>query len=894
MGTTESVFIDEDAPGRGEGSNHHHSGSYPFDAAAAAASPTTVSAASVHSATTIMNNVNGGLKRQRLRTGAIRRPLQLQGALVGMQGSGKRTLLQRLDGQDPFDDVAATESKSNTQIVQPSPSLSQMPTANVVHQVIVPYQPPAAGKVWDRVQLRVQASENIPLSFNSHQHDDNHHTFLDYHEQSSSAAAYREPSSESLDFLVVLVTPKTKPSRLKKYLKTIIHDFLILQGYASTINLKSDANDKNAAINASASRNIVLHRPICLCLLLNFRDTFNPSQNEQPYIQETDVTSMTMDILQHFPDLDPSKILLQFGMTSLKNCYGLDVLHHFIYQSYLLRKQWDLEHILEEVKQVQSQTKRLPARKPYEEFVNRIFDDNHLATTNEHNSNRVRRPISNNQESTTTNSDGLRSDHRDKDEMNYPPSTRVNPAQHSHAKRIRDSPGYRSSVPHPNSSSATTTMPGPTVVSLEAFLASSDDEDDGKDSSRRHISRPSKASDGDDSDDDEFFLTGDNPGSNRKSEDELEQELAKDHGTSGVNESPNILGPKKGQPVITVVNQCTREKEQRASVIPESFNEDLSKESKRPQSDLSPTDGDTSLSSIDGEEKDSSDKPKNNRGEPIQINHDNHGDDRDRYSETKSGFSGVENKQAESFTNTGSTTSSAKTIPPVPSNQKESDSGTQIERDEDGKGGDAVVGPSEPIEKAHEEHVDKDVDQNKNVDNKCFGVNVETGSVVVSLSEQGHKDFIDTDEGDFPDDENAPVRKPTSSMAEFDDDSDDEFFIGDTLATAQSGPAQFGPVNKAISTVNHKSIPAKTAPDIKENKEDGIVPASTNNKAALSFAALAAIAAAQREAELMLKTEPENVDEANEKSEKKKKKKMSKEIKKIKKKTSQGINEGSE
>jgi len=40
--------------------------------------------------------------------------LQLEGAVVGMEGSGKRTLLQQLDGKDPFATAgAATKQVSD-------------------------------------------------------------------------------------------------------------------------------------------------------------------------------------------------------------------------------------------------------------------------------------------------------------------------------------------------------------------------------------------------------------------------------------------------------------------------------------------------------------------------------------------------------------------------------------------------------------------------------------------------------------------------------------------------------------------------------------------------------------------------------------------------------------
>lgn len=219
-----------------------------------------------------------------------RRPLALSGIVLALPKSGKRTLLQRLQGKDPF---AEDRSSGDRSVEERS--------------VTIPY---VSGQTcWDRIQLHIQATR-IPQRLSS------------------------------IDFGVILLDPRQKQETSKEYLSLILQTIF---------------QEKKKA-------------PICLCILLNFRD-LKEKHHRKAWTTESHVKTWTMECLQKHDWLDPSRLVLVSGETSLLNCYGLPLLHHFMYQSYLCRKQWDLEQQMAEIRNAQLEARTLPEMPSYKKFV---------------------------------------------------------------------------------------------------------------------------------------------------------------------------------------------------------------------------------------------------------------------------------------------------------------------------------------------------------------------------------------------------------------------------------------------------------------------------------------------------------------------------------------------
>jgi hypothetical protein len=283
-----------------------------------------------------------------------------------MAQSGKQTLLQRLEGKDPF--------SSDSGVVDDDYDYDY-DCQSQRSEIIVPYLPPPSPddndshRVWDRIQLQVNVSRSVPgASRNSDSNSDSH----------------SHSNSKAVDFAVVLINPRHNPVRLREYLDETIRALLHLQGHRNVEEEQEqeEQEQENGAeeINGDTAA-ATAQRPVCLCLLLNFRDLESSSSSAGgaaaaaaaaaagQWMQESDVQALTMEVLQDYSSsLESSRLVLQCGSTSLFNCYGLNVLHHFIYQCYLQRKRWDLEQFLADVGRAQYSTRIAPSVS-YEEFL---------------------------------------------------------------------------------------------------------------------------------------------------------------------------------------------------------------------------------------------------------------------------------------------------------------------------------------------------------------------------------------------------------------------------------------------------------------------------------------------------------------------------------------------
>lgn len=243
---------------------------------------------------------------------------ELHGLVLGLSRSGKRTLLQRLEGKEPVFHVPRNSKRDGD---LDSASKSEESTI-----ASAPYQAPPHLPTFDeQIQLHVQASKKV------------------------------SKNAPAADFYVILIDPRHDRTKLGKYLAKSLHSALRAQGYGR------DATSPNK-------------RPFCLCLLRNFRDLI-PEINAAAAdcvatVSESDLTSWTMEILQEYNNPDLEMLLLQCTNTSLLNCFGLGTLHHFIYQAYVQRKQYDAEQALLRLQEAATRSRHeAPETVSYEEYL---------------------------------------------------------------------------------------------------------------------------------------------------------------------------------------------------------------------------------------------------------------------------------------------------------------------------------------------------------------------------------------------------------------------------------------------------------------------------------------------------------------------------------------------
>jgi hypothetical protein len=193
-------------------------------------------------------------------------------------------------------------------------STTHDPTTTTTTSITAPYQPPVIA--WDTIQL---------------------HVSLDQPEQPT-------------DFVVILVHPRLqKRKRVKKHLRETLQSLLKIHGYR-----RVSENPDEEAETDQVDPLFPPPRPICLCILLNFRDLteeqqqHNKESSTSSMIDTSDITETTMQVLQDYP-VEPEQLVLLCGHVSLLNCYGLQLLHSFIYQAYLQRKRRDAETLLREI-----------------------------------------------------------------------------------------------------------------------------------------------------------------------------------------------------------------------------------------------------------------------------------------------------------------------------------------------------------------------------------------------------------------------------------------------------------------------------------------------------------------------------------------------------------------
>lgn len=314
MGTTESVPLEQEH--RSSPSKHHHETPNVLNKTIGRQDP---------------RKTSGSTTEQGSQPSLL--PLCcLSGALHGLPVSGKKSLLKRLKGRDPFNSDDSHSSLSH---------------------IVAPYKAPPGHDVWDRIQLRV-------------------HTVGSPSEKSE----VKEKENVPVDFSIVMINPRHDRKEVSAHLSQSMSLLLHRQGYGSHSKMR-----KKRPSNSPMTLN---PRPVCVCLVLGFLDRKSSSNGSETWLTESAVQAMLLEGLMDAQKrvgatVEPSLLQLQCISVSLLDCYGLSAMHHFIYRSYLAHKQWELWHSLLLVQQATKKTSITPKLPAYSEYLKLVQQPNATA-----------------------------------------------------------------------------------------------------------------------------------------------------------------------------------------------------------------------------------------------------------------------------------------------------------------------------------------------------------------------------------------------------------------------------------------------------------------------------------------------------------------------------------
>ena len=356
---------------------------------------------------------------QRRRSAITKPPIKrINGLVVGGPSTGKRTLLQRLEGHDPY-----AKTKHVQEVVS--------------SKIIIPYKPPPEKPCWDRIQLHVEAARN---------------------------------SKENEDFVVFMISPRHDLASTRAYIINILTTILLHSGYFKSAE---DFKDEEGDIKTSGE-------PVCMCVLFNFRDL--PES-----VPQEEIKKIFEEILQPVPR---EKLVLQFASTCLRNCYGLSVLHDFIYRTYLQRRRRDLELQMREVGAQIDAMDETPIMS-YDDFLKLLGPSNQPKAQINH--SEVEPPNASNHWPMRTSHQQRPTNNSPQERQRHPPGT---PRSQVTVNGIPKKGDPRRLF---------NTQQKPVLVgraALEAFLASDSEEDERSALAKKKISSIESS---DDDDDDDFF-----------------------------------------------------------------------------------------------------------------------------------------------------------------------------------------------------------------------------------------------------------------------------------------------------------------------------------------------------------------------------------------------------
>ena len=258
----------------------------------------------------------------------------MEGLVLGGPKTGKRTLLSRLKGVDPF---AAEKEKgknsvdgnNNNNDSKAMNGTKDQDEASTNPSIVIQYKPSPDYPTWDRIKLHVQYANSI---------------------ESGEKIVQTGKTPSNIDFVVVLVSPNDSRETTMSYLESIMAAYLDRLGYRkeATVDADSDANiEESAKETVSEKHGTGVMEPFCIVILFNFRDLQEERIDENDpaaaaAASREDLERLVRETLQSRNVLE-NKFIVELLETSLLNCYGLDGLHRFIYRTYLQRSETDIE-----------------------------------------------------------------------------------------------------------------------------------------------------------------------------------------------------------------------------------------------------------------------------------------------------------------------------------------------------------------------------------------------------------------------------------------------------------------------------------------------------------------------------------------------------------------------
>ena len=288
-------------------------------------------------------------KSSRRRAPSQVKPIKrMEGLVLGGPKTGKRALLSRLKGVDPFATKQQEKSVNANEKEEVDPSIT------------IQYKPPSESPTWDRIKLRIQYAKSIDNNKNDMKNENT--------------------TNAQIDFVVLLISPKNTRKTTQSYLEVVLAMYLDRLEYRKSAG--DNDNKEEEKIENDINDNVA--KPFCIAILFNFRDLEEGREDEKDTTtSRADLKRLVENTLRS-RNVQERKVVVELLETSLLNCYGLDGLHRFIYRTYLQRCQTDIERQLGVVRnqiqltddknqQQQNGDKNNKAKTmAYEEFVREI------------------------------------------------------------------------------------------------------------------------------------------------------------------------------------------------------------------------------------------------------------------------------------------------------------------------------------------------------------------------------------------------------------------------------------------------------------------------------------------------------------------------------------------